>query len=208
MDNLVYLGIGSNLGDRLENIKQAIKKLSAFGKIKAVSSIWETEPWGYLPQPFFLNSVILFNWQASRFIGTRYSAFELLEKISEIEKGMGRRRGKKFGLFRREVTPDGTRKTPDGTIKFGPRIIDIDILFYNNLILPTSRQARREAELIIPHPRVHERKFVLLPLSEIAPNLIHPVLNKTINGLIEGLGDSGGYCQIFLSRERFSLTIG
>lgn len=156
----VYLGIGTNLGERLKNTRAAINKLSALGEVKATSSVWETEPWGYKNQPRFLNCALL--------LETKISPSELLDKIQHIEKQLGRKRGPKFG----------------------PRLIDIDILFYNFLIL-------NEPNLTIPHPKLLQRKFILAPLAEIAPNLNHPVLHKSINDLLRDLKDSGEYCKIF-----------
>jgi 2-amino-4-hydroxy-6-hydroxymethyldihydropteridine diphosphokinase len=161
----VYLGIGSNIGDRLENLRTAALKLSFLGELKLCSSVWETEPWGFLDQEFFLNCVFLFN--------TSLPASILIKKILEIENNMGRKRKHKFG----------------------PRIIDIDILFYDSLIINTQ-------DLIIPHPLLHLRKFVLLPLSEVAPNLVHPKLKKKIIELLNEL-HSQERCNLFLQAKDF-----
>ena len=162
----VYLGLGSNVGDRLQNLITAIKKLSSANNlIKSCSSIWETSPWGFEPQEDFLNCVILFE--------TFYlSPFALIEAIGKIEHSLGRKRGQKFG----------------------PRTIDIDILFFDALIItiPT---------LTVPHPLLHRRKFVLLPLSEIAPTLLHPVLKKQIYELMEDLA-STETCRLFMTADR------
>ena len=136
-----YLGLGSNLGNRQENLQKAIACLDP----GAVSSVYETKPWGYSSENAFLNQVIR--------IDTALSPSELLQQIRQIEKSLGRE-----------------EKTKDG---YEDRLIDIDILLYDDLILETE-------ELTIPHPHLHERLFVLEGLNEIAPDLIHPRLNQSI----------------------------
>ncbi|MBI5417078.1 2-amino-4-hydroxy-6-hydroxymethyldihydropteridine diphosphokinase [Candidatus Poribacteria bacterium] len=150
----VYLGLGSNLGDRLDNIKQSVSILSDSDKIKILklSSFFETEPVGYLDQPWFLNCVIK--------IRTNFSPQELLVFLKNIEKQLKREK----------------------KIRFGPRTIDMDILLYGNEILNSK-------DLIIPHPRLHERKFVLMPLNELAGNVIHPVYRKKIAALLKNMTD-------------------
>lgn len=148
---IVYLGIGSNLGNREDNCLRAIKTLMNKGIIvRRRSSLYETEPWGVKGQPFFINMAI----EAE----TDLPPERLLWLIKEIEKEMGRTE----------------------TYKWGPRIIDIDILLYNDLIYEAP-------DLKIPHPFMHEREFVLNPLSEIAPDKTHPVLRKTISELRQNL---------------------
>ncbi|MFN3739075.1 MAG: 2-amino-4-hydroxy-6-hydroxymethyldihydropteridine diphosphokinase [Thermodesulfovibrionales bacterium] len=143
----VYIGIGSNIGNREKNCLEAIRLMEEKGiKVIKRSSLYETEPWGVKDQPMFINMVI----EAE----TEYAPAELLNLLKSIERAMGRTETKRWG----------------------PRIIDLDILFYNNLILNTP-------ELRIPHPYIHERDFVLKPLSEIAPELEHPVLKKRIKEL-------------------------
>lgn len=171
--SLVYLGLGSNLGDRLQNITTAIIKLSSIAKFKVCSSIWETSPWGLTDQNYFLNCVALFE--------TTLQPLELLEEIARIEVGLGRER-------ERFLVSLGTR--------FGPRTIDIDILFYDALIIDTPT-------LIIPHPLLHKRKFVLLPLSEIAPKLTHPILKKEIQELLKDINSKEDCC-IFIRADKFS----
>ena len=141
------LGLGSNLGDRNENIHKAIEYLSEFGKIKKISSIEETEPWGNKDQKKFLNCVLLMESSSD--------PFELLKKLQKIEAKLGRRR----------------------EIHWGPRTIDIDILWADNLII-------NENNLIIPHPYLHKRDFVLREINEIAPGFIHPVFKKKFKDII------------------------
>ena len=139
----VYLGLGSNLGEREENLWQALALLCAQVSLEKVSSVYETEPVGYKEQPLFLNLVCR--------IATDLSPGELLLLAKDIETSMGR------------VPSFGS----------SPRIIDIDILFYEDRIMSTQN-------LTIPHPRLQDRAFVLMPLAEIAPDLIHPELGKSI----------------------------
>ena len=146
-NHIVYLALGSNLDDRLANLKQAITALAPQMEVKAKSRVYETPPWGYTEQPAFLNQVIK---------ASTYLEFEpLLKHIKRLEIALGR--------------------TP--SFKNGPRLIDIDILFYDDLVLNTP-------SLIIPHPHMHERGFVLLPLMDIAPDLVHPVHKKSVREMI------------------------
>lgn len=153
--NTVYLLLGSNLGKRESYLAQAIELLSkSVGKISAKSSVYNTMPWPEQKalksegnQDDFLNQAIC--------IETILPANELLETILSIEVKLGRKRDKKWES----------------------RTIDIDILFYNSVIITTP-------SLTIPHPFLHERKFVLRPLAEIAENLVHPILNKSIKMLL------------------------
>jgi dihydroneopterin aldolase/2-amino-4-hydroxy-6-hydroxymethyldihydropteridine diphosphokinase len=140
-----FIGIGSNLGDKEKNIEDAIRLISesGFTKIVKISSLYKTEPVGYVKQDWFVNAVIK--------VKTKLSPKELLDSLSEIEKDLGRERVKKWG----------------------PRIIDLDILFYDKLIL-------NEEGVTIPHPHLHERNFVLKPFCKIEPEFIHPILNKSI----------------------------
>ncbi len=142
----VYLGLGSNLGDRRANLERAIELLAEKLVIEQTSSLYETEPVGYREQPLFLNAVC----RAT----TELSPFDLLHLIREIEAALG--------------------KVPN--FPNGPRIIDIDILFHGDRIIETP-------QLIIPHPRLAERAFVLVPLVEIAHQVVHPVLHATIEEL-------------------------
>ncbi len=146
----VYLALGSNLGDREKNLEEARERIAAFVSITRVSSIYETEPVGVKEQPWFLNQVLAGT--------TILSPIDLLRRVKKIETEMGRTEG----------------------IRFGPRPIDIDILFYDRVI-------ELSPILTIPHPRLHERAFVLTPLAEIAPELIHPRLRVPIRTLLDRL---------------------
>lgn len=148
-----YIGLGSNLGDRQNNITEAVEKLSKIG-ITTCSPIYETEPFGYADQPWFLNAIVK--------LETELSTEALFEHTSSIEKELG-------------------KNTP---FKNGPRTIDIDILLFDDLVL-------EHEDLTIPHPHMHERNTVLVPLHDIAPNVIHPKLHKTIKELLESSSDSG-----------------
>ncbi len=146
MEHIIYLSTGSNLGDRALNLHHAIADLAPKVEVLAQSSIYETEPWGYVDQPSFLNQVIKAR--------TSLEPLDLLAFLKRLEVSIGRHE----------------------TFRFGPRLIDLDILFYDNLVLDTPA-------LTIPHPRIPERAFVLVPLAELAPDLCHPVYGKTIQEL-------------------------
>jgi len=149
----VYLGLGSNMGDREANLATAIQALSQKVTVTLISSIYETEPLGYLNQPWFLNVVCR--------VTNDLDPFELLALAKEIEKKIGR-----------------VPSFPNA-----PRPIDIDILFYDDQLINTEA-------LAVPHPRIVERAFVLVPLAEIAPDLIHPVTQQSITDLLVTLEDS------------------
>jgi 2-amino-4-hydroxy-6-hydroxymethyldihydropteridine diphosphokinase len=149
-----YLSLGSNLGDREENLRAAIARLDPLGDITAVSSFYETEPVDFLDQPWFLNCVVL--------LETDLSAQMLLQRLLAIERAMGRERLQSKG----------------------PRLIDIDILLFGKEVI-------REPGLTIPHPALHERRFVLEPLAEIAPEVVHPVLKKSVTALLSSMPDQG-----------------
>ena len=143
----IYLGLGSNVGDREANLIAALKQLSRRATLDKTSSVYETEPWGFNEQPRFLNAVCR--------ILADLAPLELLTWVKRVEVEVGRR----------------------PTFAGGPREIDIDILFYDDLALNTP-------ELVIPHPRLAERAFVLVPLAEIAPEVVHPALKLTVAELL------------------------
>lgn len=150
MHKIVYLSLGSNVGDRAANLNSAIEQLQALGKIEKVSSFYETEPVEFENQPWFLNCAVK--------LDTEKMPKQLLAGILDVEQEMGRRR----------------------TQKKGPRAIDIDILLFGNSIIDTKG-------LTIPHPAMHERRFVLEPLAEIVPDVRHPVFKRTIRELRDAL---------------------
>ncbi len=152
--NNVYLLIGGNMGDRMANLAAARNSINIeCGRIVTESSIYETEAWGYKEQNAFLNQALV--------IQTSLQANALMDAILKIEIALGRKR----------------------EIPLGPRIIDIDIIYYNDEIINSST-------LTIPHPSMAQRKFVLMPLTEIAPNYRHPILLKTNEVLLKECGDS------------------
>ncbi len=150
---VVYIGIGSNLGDKRGNCLASVERLSARGiSVTKRSSLYETRPWGVTDQPDFVNMTV-----EAR---TTMSPHELLHALKEIEAEMGRKTGSRWG----------------------PRIIDLDLLLFDDLII-------QDEGLVVPHPLLHAREFVLLPLSEIAPDVVHPLINKKIIELKEMLRD-------------------
>jgi 2-amino-4-hydroxy-6-hydroxymethyldihydropteridine diphosphokinase len=147
---LVYLSLGSNVGDREANLREAISRLGAIGRVQKVSSFYETEPVEFVAQPWFLNCAVA--------LETEKMPKQFLSAILQIEQEMGRRREQKKG----------------------PRTIDIDILLFGSSVIDTK-------DLTIPHPAMHERRFVLEPLAEIAPEQRHPIFKRTARELREAL---------------------
>lgn len=144
----IFLGLGSNLGEREENLRRARELLNAAGiKILRESSLYETEPQDVTHQPWFLNQVV----EAE----TSLFPMQLLSRVLKIEKELGRRR----------------------VIEKGPRTLDIDILLYHRFVIDSP-------VLVVPHPRMHERRFVLAPMAELAPDLRHPVTRQTMRELL------------------------
>lgn len=155
MLNEVYLGLGSNMGDRHSNVRQALGLISSIADNLTVSNTYETFPQGFRSQPPFLNA-------ACR-LWTNMNPFEMMRVLFEIQFSMG-------------------VKAP---LLNGPRPLDIDILMYGNLVI-------NAPNLVLPHPRMHERRFVLEPLSEIAPSLTHPILKLTVTELLSQLDGTTG----------------
>jgi 2-amino-4-hydroxy-6-hydroxymethyldihydropteridine diphosphokinase len=147
MNHTVYLSLGSNLGNRSANLKEAISSLAPQMEVKKKSSVYETPPWGYTEQEKFLNQVLMAK--------TYLDPEPLLKHLKRLEVALGRK----------------------ASFRYGPRLIDIDIIFYDELILETP-------SLTIPHPQLPERGFVLLPMMDIAPDLVHPVNKKSIREMM------------------------
>lgn len=159
-----YLGLGSNLGNRGDNLRAAVDALAVDGRAvpAAISAFYETEPWGYREQPPFLNGAVA--------VDTILSPVNLLELCQSIERRRGRQ---------------------DGGRRYGPRVIDLDILLYGSEIV-----ARETPDLQIPHPRLPLRAFALLPLAEIAGEVLHPVLNRTIRELAAAVEGREGVARV------------
>ena len=153
-EHFVYLALGSNLGNRAANLKEAIASLPPQMEVKAKSNVYETPPWGFADQEMFLNQVLR--------VETYLKPEPLLKHLKRLEIALGRK----------------------ASFKNGPRMIDMDILFYDDLVVKSSA-------LMIPHPHVHERGFVLVPMMDIAPDFVHPVKKKSIRELV-ALSDVSG----------------
>ncbi|MEK6303024.1 MAG: 2-amino-4-hydroxy-6-hydroxymethyldihydropteridine diphosphokinase [Acidobacteriota bacterium] len=181
----IYLGLGSNVGDREANLREAKARIEKLGiEIARESSIYETEPVGFTDQRWFLNQVIevkLFAGLTSECgpitgdpeVTATIGAGALLSELLNIERAMGRER----------------------TVANGPRPIDIDLLLFGALTVAHSKDDEEwpyidSTDIFVPHPRMHERRFVLEPLCEIAPDLVHPTLKKTCRELLESLQDT------------------
>lgn len=152
--SLLYLSLGSNLNDRYGNLRLAIAKLQSRIKITAISPVYSTEAWGVTDQPTFLNVCLA--------ASTTLSPHEVLQLAKNIETEMGRQ----------------------PTRRWGPRLIDVDILFYD-------KQVIQDEELTIPHPRLAERAFVLAPLADIIPDFRHPQTGETVEEMLDRVDTSG-----------------
>ena len=163
MTNYVFLGLGTNLGDREANLNKALEFIGkSIGRVDSRSGIYETEPWGFQSENNFLNMVIK--------VHTKLKPTDLIKKLILIEDQLGRIRDSR---------------------KYISRTIDIDILLYANVVIDKSN-------LTIPHPLIQDRKFVLVPLCDIAPEMIHPVLNKTFAVLLKECKDDREVKKIIL----------
>lgn len=162
--SIAYIGLGSNLGERRANIESAIARLRRMEEIQVrrISSLYESEPWGFKNQPHFLNGVLE--------LETSQSPKELQQCLLSIEKEMGRKGGQRWG----------------------PRIIDLDLLLFDELV----KEESFPGDLVLPHPRMQERKFVLIPLLELDPNAIHPQTKKPFKKILQSLENDKSYCRV------------
>jgi 2-amino-4-hydroxy-6-hydroxymethyldihydropteridine diphosphokinase len=152
-----FISVGSNLGDRLSNCCRGIAALCADASVRLVarSPFYETEPLDYTDQEWFLNAAVK--------IETDLAPLQLLARLQAVQKSLGRR---------------------ESGIRFGPRVLDLDIIFYDDLILETSK-------LTIPHPRMHKRRFVLQPICDIDGSVVHPILGQDVNSILNQMTDKG-----------------
>ena len=155
----VYVGLGTNLGDKEQNLRDAVQKIEEqVGKVISLSAFYVTAPWGFTSENSFLD--------AAAWVDTDLSPLAVLQETQAIERELGR-----------------TKKSVDGV--YSDRLIDIDLLFYEDLVLSVTSPTG--AELNLPHPLMTERDFVMLPLAEIAPELVHPVFGKTMKEISSGI---------------------
>jgi len=155
-NHTVFISVGSNLGNKLFNCQNGIAALERTGAsvVKDRSKFYKTEPVDYNNQDWFINGVVK--------IETTLDPFQLLDELKSIEQDAGR---------------------SNDTIRFGPRILDLDIVIYDDIVIKSST-------LIVPHPKMHKRRFVLKPFCDIASNIVHPVFKKDIQNLLDNLGDN------------------
>ena len=156
-NHIAYISVGSNIGDKLENCQKGVTALISSGSAQVLkhSRIYKTDPVDYTAQDWFINYAVK--------IRTVLDPFQLLSKLNSIQRRAGRIVDK---------------------IRFGPRVLDIDIIFYDDLVI-------HSAKLIIPHPRMHKRRFVLKPICDIDPEIVHPILKKSMQYLLDSLDDNG-----------------
>lgn len=153
--HIAYLSVGSNLGDKLRNCRRALEALAADGavRVQARSRVYRTEPVDYTEQEWFINQVVR--------VETELGPAALLDRLQEVQRRLGR---------------------TEPVVRFGPRVVDLDILLYDRLVLEGPR-------LSLPHPRMHRRRFVLKPLCDIGPDVVHPVLGRDVRTLLAELGE-------------------
>jgi len=158
--NIAYISIGSNMGDKLENCRKGLAALDEIDRIviEDRSEFYMTEPMEYTEQPWFVNAAVR--------ISTNLGPFDLLKILKSLEAQFGR---------------------IDSSLRYGPRVLDFDIIFYNDIIIKTSG-------LIIPHQRMHHREFVLRPICDLAPDMIHPVLKKSSLQLLDEVAAENQKC--------------
>ena len=153
---MAAVALGSNLesrfGDLRANLLEAVRRVGELGELRSVSSFYETEPVGFVAQPRFLNGALM--------LETALEPLALMRGLLAVERAMGRERG--------------------GAVAKGPRVIDLDLLLYDDVVMTTE-------ELTLPHPEMQERRFVLEPLAEIAPGMVHPVLGLTVQKMLKRL---------------------
>ncbi len=157
--NKAFIGLGSNLGEKVKNCNDALEYISEFCEVTSMSSLYESEPAGYTEQPKFVNAVVK--------IETDLSPHNLLNSLKLIEKKMGR----------------------ETTFRWGPRIIDLDILFYDNLVIESDN-------LVIPHEELQKRRFVLEPILEIESDLVHPKFKVSVKEILNNLKDGSEIVKI------------
>lgn len=153
---LAAIALGTNLnsgfGDREANLREAVRRIGELGRVRTVSSFFDTEPVGFLEQPRFLNGALV--------LETELEPAALMRGLLGVERAMGRER--------------------EGAVAKGPRVIDLDLLLYADVVIATE-------ELTLPHPEMQKRRFVLEPLAEIAPEWVHPMIGVTVRELLERL---------------------